>query len=149
MTAPKVVKEFLQRRIAPLERHSRRMWDFAGHKDRMWLQEEDLAPEALRTVLRVLTSNPSPGSLRHDGALLYLILSRADFVRQMPSFDEWGLRPAGLTGPRENPVAVIALPVAQSGSVSGDGAGRREPLGAEGVMLGDTDAAQSPKGDIS
>ena len=51
----------------------------------------------------------------------------------MPSFDEWGLRPAGLTGPRENPVVVVALLVAQSGSVSGDGAGRREPLGAEGA----------------
>ena len=63
VTAPKVVKEFLQRRIAPLQRHSRRMWDFAGYKDRMRLQEEDLAPEALRTVLRVLTGDPSPGSL--------------------------------------------------------------------------------------
>ena len=54
MTAPKVVKEFLQRCIAPLQRHSRRMWAFAGHKDRMRLQEEDLAPEVLSTVLRVL-----------------------------------------------------------------------------------------------
>ena len=33
--APKVVKEFLQCCIAPLQRHSRRMWDYAGHKDRM------------------------------------------------------------------------------------------------------------------
>ena len=54
-------------------------------------------------------------------------------MRQMPYFDEWGLRPAGLMGPRENPVAVIALPVAPSGSISGDGAGRREPPGAEGA----------------
>ena len=52
VTTPKVVKEFLQRSIAPLQRHSRRMWDFAGHRDRMRLQEEDLAPEALRTMLR-------------------------------------------------------------------------------------------------
>ena len=37
VTAPKVVKEFLQRRIAPLQRHSRRMWDYAGHKDCMRL----------------------------------------------------------------------------------------------------------------
>ena len=32
-------------------------------------------------------------------------------MRQMPSFHEWGLRPAGLKGPRENPVATVALPV--------------------------------------
>ena len=53
-------------------------------------------------------------------------------MKQMPSFDEWGLRPAGLRGPRKNPVAVVALPVAQSGPVSGDGAGRQEPPGVEG-----------------
>src|SRR4051812_4255180 len=88
VTASKGVKEFLQCRIAPLQRHSRRMWDFAGHRDRMRLQEEDLAPEVLRTVLRVLTGDPSPRSLRRDGDLLYLCSSRADFVRQMPSFDE-------------------------------------------------------------
>ena len=50
----------------------------------------------------------------------------------MPSFDEWGLRPVGLMGPRENPVAVVSLPVAHDGPASGDGAGRREPPGAEG-----------------
>ena len=130
MTTPKVVKEFLQCRIAPLQRHSRRMWDFMGHKDRMWLQEEDLAPEVLRTVLKVLAGDPSPGSLRRDGALLYLCSGRADFVKQMPSFDEWGLRPAGLTGPRENPVVVVAPPTAHSGPSPGDRAGR-EPAGAE------------------
>lgn len=124
VTASKLVKEFLQCCIAPLQCHSRRMWDFAGHKDRMQLQEEDLAPEVLWTVLRVLTGDPSPGSLRHDGALLYLCSGRADFVRQMPSFDEWGLRPAGLTGPRENLVVVVALLVAHNGPSSGDGAER-------------------------
>ena len=60
VTAPKVVKEFLQCRIAPLQRHSRRMWDYAGHKDRMRLQEEDLAPEALMTLLKFLTGDPFP-----------------------------------------------------------------------------------------
>ena len=110
MSAPKVVKEFLQCHIAPLQRHSRRVWDFAGHRDRMRLQEEDLAPEALRTMLRVLTSDPSPGSLRSNGVLLYLCSGRADFVRQMPSFDAWGLRPAGFLGRQ---------------------GGRREPAGVE------------------
>ena len=51
MTTPKVVKEFLLRRVAPLQRHSRRMWAFSGRDDRMRLQEEDLTPEVLRTAL--------------------------------------------------------------------------------------------------
>ena len=97
----------------------------------MLLQEEDLAPEVLRTVLRVLTGDPSPSSLRRDGALLYLCSGRADFVRQMPSFDEWGLHPAGFTGLRENPAAMVARPVVHSGPSSGDRAGRRESAGAE------------------
>ena len=77
-----------------------------------------------------MTGDPSPGSLRSGGVLLYLCSGRADFVKQMPSFDEWGLRPAGLTGPRENPVVVVAPPAAHSGLSPGDRAGR-EPAGAE------------------
>ena len=54
----------------------------------MRLQKEDLAPEVLRKVLMILTRDPSPGSLRQGGALLYLCSGRADFVKQMPNFDE-------------------------------------------------------------
>ena len=60
---PKVVKEFLLRQVAPLQRHSHRMWAFNGRGDRMRLQEEDLTPEALRKVLLVLTGDPNPGSI--------------------------------------------------------------------------------------
>src|SRR3954468_7850322 len=49
----------------------------------------------------------------------------------MPIFDEWGLRPTGLQGPRENPVVVTALPVGQGDSSSSGGAGRHEALEAE------------------
>ena len=63
VTAPKVVKEFLLCRVAPLQRHSRRMWAFRGREDRMRLQEEDLTPEVLRTVLLTLTGDPNPGSI--------------------------------------------------------------------------------------
>ena len=115
VTAPNVVEEFLQRHIAPLQRHSRRMCAFGVREDRMRLQKEDLVPEVLRKVLVILTGDPSPGSVWQGGALLYVFSGRDDFMRQMPSFDEWGLRPAGLVGPRENPVAVVALPVARNG----------------------------------
>lgn len=63
--------------------------------------------------------------------MLYLCPNRSDFVNQMPIFDEWGLRPAGLQGPRENPVVVAALVVGQGDSSSSGGAGRHEPLEAE------------------
>src|SRR4051812_22390431 len=107
------------------------MWAFSGHGDRMRLQEEDLTPGALRTVLFVLTGDPNPGSIQRGGALLYLCQNMDDFVRQMPSFDEWGLRPTGFQGPRENPVVVTALPVGLGESSSSGGAGRQEIAGAE------------------
>ena len=136
VTASKVVKEFLLRLIAPLQRHSRRMCALGGREDRMRLQEEDLTPEVLRKVLMILTGDPFPGSIRQGGALLYLCSNKADFVKQMPSFDEWGLHPAGLRGPRENPVVVVALPVAHDGPSSSGGAGRQGPPGAEGATVG-------------
>ena len=51
----------------------------------------------------------------------------------MSVFDEWGPRPAGLQGPRENPVVVTALPVGQGDSSSSGGAGRYEAPEAEGA----------------
>ena len=72
MTVSKVVKEFLLRRVAPLQRHSRRMWAFSGHDGRMRLQEEDLTPAVLRPALLILTGDPNPGSIQQGGALLYL-----------------------------------------------------------------------------
>src|SRR3954470_6333156 len=49
----------------------------------------------------------------------------------MPSFHEWGLRPAGFQGHRENPVVVSALLVGQGESSSSGGAGRHEMAEAE------------------
>ena len=39
VTAPMVLKEFVRRRIAPLQRHSRPMWALLNSKDHMRLQE--------------------------------------------------------------------------------------------------------------
>ena len=54
-------------------------------------------------------------------------------MNQMPVLDEWGPRPAGLQGPRENPLVVTALLVGQGGSSSSGGAGRHEAPEAEGL----------------
>ena len=64
-------------------------------------------------------------------------------MKQVPSFDEWGLRQTGLRGPRENPVAVVALLVTQSGPVPSDEAGRRELREAE---KDDVVEVQMPRG---
>ena len=86
----------------------------------------------LKKVLKVLTGDPSPGSVRHGGALLYLCSNWVEFMRQMPRFDEWGLRPAGLVGPRENPIAAALPSVARVGLASGVVAGRQASTGAGG-----------------
>ena len=94
----------------------------------------------LRTVLLILTGDPNPGSIQQGGALLYLCQNRGDFVNQMPIFDEWGPRPAGLQGPRENLVMVTALPVGQGDSSSSGGAGRHEAPGAPSGVTAPGDA---------
>ena len=71
-------------------------------------------------------------------------------MKQMPVFDEWGPRPAGLQGPRENPVVVVALAAVQGGSSSGGEAGRHEPPEAEGApaeatTLGGTHEGAAPE----
>lgn len=94
---------------------------------------DELAPERLKKVLEVLTGDPSPGDIRHGGGLLYLFSNRAEFARQMPLFDEWGLRPAGLTGPRENPITVAPFPAASTDLAPGVGAGRQASLETGGL----------------
>ena len=55
VTAPMAVKEFFKKRIAPLQRHSRPMWDFTGPGDPMRLQKTSLAADTLSMVLKLLT----------------------------------------------------------------------------------------------
>ena len=112
VTAPMVVNEFIRCRIAPLQRHSQLMWALLNSKDHMRLQESGLPPEARRMVLEVLTGVPLPDDMQRKSCLLYHCLNKATFTEQMPSFDEWGLRPVGLMGPRENPIVMVPLPAA-------------------------------------
>ena len=91
-----VVKEFTRCRIAPLERHSRPMWAIFGYGDRMRLLAPALPPEARHMVLELLTGDPTPANLPKEGCLLYCCSNKVEFVKQMPPFDEWGLRPVSL-----------------------------------------------------
>ena len=71
VTAPMVVKEFVQRRVAPLQRHSRPMRTFSGNRDPIRLHVPVLPPEALRTVLELLTGDPAPAALLEKTSASY------------------------------------------------------------------------------
>ena len=60
-------------------------------------------------MLEVLASDPSPADMPPEGCLLYCCSNKVEFTGQMPPFDEWGLRPVGLEGSRENPVTVVPI----------------------------------------
>ena len=60
----------------------------------------------------------------------------------MPLLNEWGLHPAGLAGPHENPVVVAPFPVASTDIALGAGAGRQASLEAGGSGI----AVQTPHG---
>ena len=67
-------------------------------------------------------------------------------MNQMPIFDEWGPRPAGLQGPHDNSVMVTALLVGQGDSSSSGGAGRHEAPEAEGAPGGVTAPGDAHEG---
>ena len=50
----------------------------------------------------------------------------------MPSFDEWGLLPIVLVGPRKNPVDVVPFLAASAELAPSEGAGGRAPTEASG-----------------
>ena len=64
--------------------------------------------------------------------MLYRCENKVTFAANMPSFDEWGLRPIGLVGPRENPVIVVPFFAAGAELAPGDGAGERAATEAGG-----------------
>lgn len=111
VTAGMIVKEFLRRRIAPFQRHSRPMWAFSGQEDTMRLQMGRLPPDMLDEIVRVLTGEV-PGDLPKKGYPLYNYTSREAFARRMPHFDQWGLLPEGQVGPQDNPFLAVPMPAA-------------------------------------
>ena len=63
-------------------------------------------------MLEVPTGVPLLDDMPRKSCLLYRCLNKATFTEQMPTFDEWGLRPVSLVGPRENPIVVVPPPSA-------------------------------------
>ena len=127
-----VVKEFVKRRVALLQRHSRLMWTLLSSQDHMRFQEEGLPLKTRETVLMVLTGTPLPDDVPRKSCLLYRCENKDEFAASMPSFDEWGLHPVSLVGPHENHIIVVPFFAASAGLAPGDGAGGRAPTGAGG-----------------
>ncbi|KAE8790570.1 hypothetical protein D1007_35082 [Hordeum vulgare] len=132
-----MVREFICRWIAPLQRHSRPMWAYAGPSDSMRTQAAPFSPDVLCELLRRLTDD-NPDELPPDGQPLYCLKALKDLTAEMPLFDEWGLLPEGKehsqggvppgVRPLEDPDHVVAsgimvggapAPAPSSGSTSG------------------------------
>ena len=64
---------------------------------------------------------------------MYLCPNRVEFTGQMPSFNECGLRPVSLVGPRENPVVVAPILAASAELAPRVDVGGQAPLEARGV----------------
>ena len=112
----------------------------------MRLHESGLPLEAQQTVLEILTGDPSPANMPEEGCLLYCCLNKVDFARQMPPFDEWRLCPAGLEGPRENPVPVPPLPIVSAATSPEVGAGGRPSSAAGDAAAEESAPLGAPEG---
>ena len=88
----------------------------------MRFQESGLLLGTRRTVLKVPTGVFLSAELPGKNCLLYRCKNKAEFAGSMPPFDEWGLRPNGLVGSRENPVSVVPLFIAGAELVPNVGA---------------------------
>ena len=84
----------------------------------------------MKNSARGPTGDPSPADMPLEVCLLYCCSNRVEFTGQMPPFDEWGLRPVGLEGPRENPVFVVPSPTASAALTPEMGVGGRSLLNA-------------------
>ncbi|KAE8798873.1 hypothetical protein D1007_25841 [Hordeum vulgare] len=89
VTMAMVVRGFIRRRIAPLQRHSRPMWAYAGPRDPMRIQVLPLSSDLLHELLCRPTGG-DPDELPQDGLPLYNFKSQEALLVGMPLFNEWG-----------------------------------------------------------
>ena len=99
------------------------MWDLLSRHDNMRFQEEGLPLAARQIVLTILSGVPLPDEMPRNSCMLYCCENKVTFAANMPSFDEWGLGPIGLVGPRENPVIMVPFFAVGAELALGDDAG--------------------------
>ena len=93
ITGDMLLREFLALRVAPLQAHSRPLWEPRDEEDKVRLSSEALSGEELTATLRLLVGDdqeyPSNAPVP-----LFLHKDRAQVVAAMPTFYGRGLVPA-------------------------------------------------------
>ncbi|KAE8818246.1 hypothetical protein D1007_04124 [Hordeum vulgare] len=97
LTGGMIVKEFLAERLAPLQAHSRPLWDYQFGDDKLRLWSQDLPTKELNRVIATLLGGEL-GDLPEALGPLYCLVDRADLIVALPVFDERGLFPAEGSG---------------------------------------------------
>ncbi|KAE8802895.1 hypothetical protein D1007_21329 [Hordeum vulgare] len=97
LTGGMVVKEFLVQHLAPLQAHSRPLWDYRAGDDELRLWSQDLPTEELNMAVTILLGGDR-GDLHEAVGPLYRLDNRPDRITVLPVFDEWGLFPAEGSG---------------------------------------------------
>ncbi|KAE8811446.1 hypothetical protein D1007_11832 [Hordeum vulgare] len=95
-----IVKEFLAQRLAPLQAHSRPLWDYRAGDDKLRLRSQDLPTKELSRAVAILLSG-DPGDMPEALGPLYHLNDRVDLIVGLPVFNEQGLFPAEGFGPVE------------------------------------------------
>ncbi|KAE8797273.1 hypothetical protein D1007_27518 [Hordeum vulgare] len=100
LTGGMIEKEFLAQRMAPLQAHSRPVWDYQFGDDKLRIQSQGLPTEELKRVVATLLGGDL-GDLLEAAGPFYRFDNRADLIAALPVFDEQGLFLAEGSGPVE------------------------------------------------
>ncbi|KAI5012382.1 hypothetical protein ZWY2020_024516 [Hordeum vulgare] len=95
-----IVKGFLPQRLAPIQAHSKLIWDYHAGDDKLRLLSQDLPTKKKSRVVAILMGG-DPGDLPEALGPLYHLDDRADVIFGLPVFDERGLLPIEGSAPVE------------------------------------------------
>ncbi|KAK1670524.1 hypothetical protein QYE76_058683 [Lolium multiflorum] len=101
LTGEMVAAEFLQQRVAPLQRHSVGMWALNSSGASLRLELAVLPSSVVAEVVRLLLGAEQVPSLPLMATPLYDVPEAKDTMRRMPHFDQWGPCPPSTV--RDNP----------------------------------------------
>ena len=105
-----IVQEYLEQRLAPLQRHSNPMWLCAGLADPMRLDATPLCGTTMAKICDTLMKVPSPAFLAGRVRPLYRwsAAERDTVFGRMPIFDRWGPLVEGSESREDNPYTLDA-----------------------------------------
>ncbi|KAE8809205.1 hypothetical protein D1007_14250 [Hordeum vulgare] len=115
LTGGMIVQKFLPQRLAPLQAHSRPLWEYRSGDDELRLRSQDLPTEDLSRVVAILLGG-DPSDLLGALGPLYRRDDQDGLVTAMHVFNERGILPAEGSGPVE----------VSSGNTSGEGNSRED-----------------------